>query len=99
MPFTLRNIKEDLEDIGSAFGGAPDLEFRAATKPLELEQCASSYQRLPPGYLFPYGHTHKTREEVYVVLRGSGRMKLDDEVIELKERDAVRVPPGMWRGC
>ena len=37
MPFTLRNIKEDLEDIGSRFDGAPDLEFRAATKALELE--------------------------------------------------------------
>ena len=35
---------------------------------------------------------------MYVVLRGNGRMKLDDEIIELKEWDAVRVPPGMWRG-
>ena len=40
MPFTLRNIKEDLEDIGSKFDGAPDLEFRAATKALELEHPA-----------------------------------------------------------
>jgi mannose-6-phosphate isomerase-like protein (cupin superfamily) len=38
------------------------------------------------------------QEEVYVVVRGSGRMKLDDEVIELKEWDAVRVSPGTWRG-
>jgi hypothetical protein len=37
VPFTLSNIKEDLEDIGSRFDGAPDLEFRAATKALELE--------------------------------------------------------------
>ena len=49
MPFTLRNIKEDLEDIGPGFGGAPDLEFRAATKALELEQSALIYQRVPPG--------------------------------------------------
>lgn len=68
MPFTLRNIKKDLEDIGSVFDGPPDLEFRAAT------------------------------EEVYVVLRGSGRMKVDDEIVELKEWDAVRVPPRTWRG-
>ena len=45
-----------------------------------------------------YGHTHKKQDEVYVVLRGSGRMKLDDEIVELKEWDAVRVPPGTWRG-
>ena len=84
MPFTLRNLKEDLEDVGSNFDGAPDLEFRLATEALELEQSGLSYQRVPPGYRFPYGHTHKTQEEVYVVLRGSGRMKLDDEIVELK---------------
>jgi mannose-6-phosphate isomerase-like protein (cupin superfamily) len=98
VPFTLRNLKEDLEDIGSKFDGAPDLEFRAATKALELEESGLTYQRVPPGYRFPYGHTHKTQEEVYVVVRGSGRMKLDDEIVELKEWDAVRVPPGTWRG-
>ena len=98
MPFTLRNLKEDLEDLGSRFDGAPDLEFRLATKALELEKSGLSYQRVPPGYRFPYGHTHKKQEEVYVVSRGSGRMKLDDEIVELKEWDAVRVPPGTWRG-
>ena len=98
MGFTLRNLKEDLEDIGSVFDGPPDLEFRAATKALELEQSALTYQRVPPGYRFPFGHTHKTQEEVYVVVRGSGRMKVDDEIIEIKEWDAVRVPAGTWRG-
>jgi mannose-6-phosphate isomerase-like protein (cupin superfamily) len=98
VPFTLRNIKEDLEDIGGRFGGAPDLEFRAATKALELEQSALSYQRVPPGCRFPYGHTHVTQEEVYVVVRGSGRMKVDDQILGLKEWDVVRVPPGTWRG-
>ena len=98
MPFTLRNRKEHLEDVGSGFDGAPDLEFRLATEALELEQSGLSYQRVPPGYRFPYGHTHKKQEEVYVVLRGSGRMKVDDEIVELKELDAVRVPPGTWRG-
>jgi len=96
--FTLSNIKEDLEDIGPTFDGAPDLEFRAATKALDLAQSALSYQRIPPGYRFPYGHTHETHEEVYVVVRGSGRMKVDAEIVELKEWDAVRVPPGTWRG-
>src|SRR4051812_29688124 len=96
--FTLKNLKEDPEDLGSKFDGAPDLEFRLATEALELEQSGLGYQRVPPGYRFPYGHTHKKQEEVYVVLRGSGRMKLDDEIVELKEWDAVRIPPGTWRG-
>ena len=98
MPFTRTNIKQDLEDIGSVFDGHPELEFRAATKPLELERGALTYQRVPAGYRFPYGHKHETQEEVYVVVRGSGRMKLDDEIVELREWDAVRVPPGTWRG-
>ena len=98
VPFTLRNLKEDLEDVGSKFDGAPDLEFRLATQALGLEQSGLSYQRVPPGYRFPYGHTHKKQEEVYVVVRGSGRMKLDDEIVELEEWDVVRVPPGTWRG-
>ena len=84
--------------LGSNFDGAPDLEFRLATEALELENSGLSYQRVPPGYRFPYGHTHEKQEEVYLVLRGSGRMKLDDEIVELKEWDAVRVPPGTWRG-
>jgi mannose-6-phosphate isomerase-like protein (cupin superfamily) len=98
VPFTLRNIKEDLEDIGPQFEGAPDLEFRAATAALGLAESGLSYQRVPPGCRFPYGHTHKKQEEIYVVVRGGGRMKLDDEIVDLKEWDAVRVPPGTWRG-
>jgi mannose-6-phosphate isomerase-like protein (cupin superfamily) len=98
VPFTLRNLKRDLEDIGSVFDGAPDLEFRAATNPLELESSGLTYQRVPPGVRFPYGHTHVTQEEVYVVVGGSGRMKLDDAIVELEQWDAVRVPPGTWRG-
>jgi len=90
VPFTLRNLKEDL---GSNFDGAPDLEFRLASKALELEQCGLSYQRIPPDYRLPYGHTHKEQEEVFVVVRGSGRMKLDDEIVQVKEWDVVRVLP------
>ena len=98
MPFTRRNLKADVDDVGPGFDGAPDLEFRLATRALELEQSGLSYQRVPPGYRFPYGHTHRTQEEVYVVVGGSGRMKLDDEIVELKTWDAVRVAPGTWRG-
>ena len=47
MPFTLRNLKEDLEDVGSNFDGAPDLEFRLASEELELEHSGLSYQRVP----------------------------------------------------
>lgn len=98
MPFTLKNLKQDLEDLGSNFDGAPGLEFRSASKALELERCGLCYQRIPPDHRFPYGHTHMEQEEVYVVARGSGRMKLDDEIVEVREWDVVRVPAGTWRG-
>jgi len=98
VPFTLTNVKADLEDLGSNFDGAPDLEFRAAGKALGLEQCGLCYQRIPPDYRFPYGHTHKEQEEIYVIVRGSGRMKLDEQIVDVREWDVVRVPPGTWRG-
>jgi mannose-6-phosphate isomerase-like protein (cupin superfamily) len=98
VPFTRRNLRADLEDVGAGFDGAPDLEFRMATQALELERSGLSFQRVPPGARFPYGHTHERQEEVYVVVRGSGRMKLDEEIVELEEWDAVRVAPGTWRG-
>lgn len=98
MPFTRKNLKTDLEDVGANFDGAPDLEFRLATMALGLERSGLGLQRIPPGYRFPYGHTHAEQEEVYVVVGGSGRMKLDDETVELRAWDAVRVPPGTWRG-
>jgi mannose-6-phosphate isomerase-like protein (cupin superfamily) len=98
MPFTLRNLREDLADVGSNFDGAPGLEFRLASDALELQRSGLSYQRIPPGYRFPYGHTHQEQEEVFVVVGGSGRMKLDDEIIEVIKWDVVRVPPGTWRG-
>src|SRR4051812_8574511 len=47
VPFTLRNLREDLEDVGSNFDGAPDLEFRLATDALELERSGLGYQRVP----------------------------------------------------
>jgi mannose-6-phosphate isomerase-like protein (cupin superfamily) len=98
VPFSLRNLREDLDDVGSNFDGPPDLEFRMATQALGLEHSALTFQRVPPDYRFPYGHTHETQEEIYVVVGGGGRMAVDDEVVALKKWDAVRVPPGSWRG-
>jgi uncharacterized cupin superfamily protein len=98
MPFTHRNLRDDVPDVGPNFDGPPDLEFRHASAALGLERSGLSYQRIPPGYRFPYGHTHREQEELYVVVGGSGRMKLDDDVVEVGRLDVVRVAPGTWRG-
>ena len=63
-----------------------------ARVPLELENFGISYQRIAPNFRIPFGHNHKVQEEVYVVVSGSIRAKLDDEVVELKQWDALRVP-------
>jgi mannose-6-phosphate isomerase-like protein (cupin superfamily) len=88
--YTVQNLKE-VEDQGPNFGLSPDLEARMARVPLELEEFGISYQRLAPNYRLPFGHTHSVQEEVYVLISGSARVKLDDEVVELKPWDAVRV--------
>jgi len=85
-------------DVGPNFNGAPGLEFRHATKDLGLEQSGVAFQHIPPNARFPYGHTHREQEELFVVVAGSGRMKLDDEIIEIGTWDAIRVAPGTWRG-
>jgi hypothetical protein len=52
VPFTHRNLREDLEDLGSVFDGAPDLEFRAATKALELEESGLTSSASRPAIAF-----------------------------------------------
>jgi mannose-6-phosphate isomerase-like protein (cupin superfamily) len=73
------------------------LETRFAREPLETESTAISYLRLAPGERVPWGHTHKQQEEVYVVVNGSGRVKLDEDLVDLKQWDAVRIPPETMR--
>ena len=93
---TIVNLK-DVEDMAPRFGFAPDFEARFPSNELGLEKSALSYQRLAPGCRVPFGHRHKQQEEVYVILSGSGRVKLDDEVVDVREWDLVRVPSETMR--
>lgn len=89
--YTKLNLKDDVEDQAPRFGLGDNLEARMARVPLELEQLGISYQRLGPGYRLPFGHRHKMQEEVYVVIGGSARAKVEDEIVELRPLDALRV--------
>jgi mannose-6-phosphate isomerase-like protein (cupin superfamily) len=93
--FTRVNLKE-VEDQAPKFG-MNELEFRVAREPLELSNSAVSYMRIAPNYRLPFGHTHNSQEELYVLIDGSARLKLDDEIVELKRYDAVRIPNDMMR--
>ena len=94
---TIVNLK-DVEDAAPKFGFAPDLEARFASGALGLENSGLSYQRFAPNYRLPFGHKHKAQEEVYVFVGGSGRMKLDDEVVDVKQWDVVRIQSPTMRG-
>jgi len=96
--YTHLNLRDDVEDQAPKFGMSPDLEARMARVPLELEGFGVSYQRLAPNYRLPFGHRHKNQEEVYVVVAGGGRAKLEGEIVELKQWDALRVPKDTTRG-
>jgi mannose-6-phosphate isomerase-like protein (cupin superfamily) len=88
--YTIKNLKE-VEDQAPKFDLSPDLEARFARRPLEADVLGVSYERLAPNLRMPFGHKHKQQEEIYVVLSGSGRMKLDDDVHELAQWDLVRI--------
>jgi mannose-6-phosphate isomerase-like protein (cupin superfamily) len=95
--YTKVNLKE-VEDQAPKFGLSPDLEARFARVALEAELIGVTYQRLAPNLRLPWGHSHKTQEEVYVLVSGSARMKLGDDVIELQPFDAVRIHKDTMRG-
>jgi uncharacterized cupin superfamily protein len=87
---TRLNLREDVEDMAPRFGY--DAEARFARTALRLENAGLSYFRLHPGFRFPFGHRHAEQEEVYVVVSGGARIKVEDEVLDLRPFDALRVP-------
>ena len=96
--YTIKNFKTDVEDQAPRFGTSPDTEARFGRVPLECEKVGVTYLRYAPNYHSPSGHRHKTQEEVYVVVSGSARVKVDDEIHELKQWDVIRVSKETMRG-
>ena len=95
--YTRVNLKSDVQDMAPQHG-IEGIESRFARTNLELENSGVSYFRLDGGFRTPFGHTHSEQEEVYVVLSGGARVAVDDELVELSELDAIRIPPGTMRG-
>jgi quercetin dioxygenase-like cupin family protein len=96
--YTVINLKRDVEDMAPKFDLSPGLESRFARVPLGLQNSGASYFKIAPGFRAPFGHSHSEQEEVYLVVSGGARVKLDDEIIELEQWDVVRIAPGVWRG-
>ena len=96
--YTLLNLRSDVEDMAPKFGMGEGIEAPFARKPLGLEKSGVSYLKLAPGYKLPFGHTHSEQEEIYLVVSGTARLKLDDEEVELGPLDAVRIGVSVMRG-
>jgi mannose-6-phosphate isomerase-like protein (cupin superfamily) len=95
--YTIVNLRE-VEDSARKFGMPEEMEARFAREPLELANQGVSLFTLAPGFRIPFGHRHGKQEEVYVIVSGSVRMKLGDEIVELETWDAIRLPPELSRG-
>ena len=87
--------KINLKEIEA--GGTGEVEARFARKHLDSEHLGVSLFRYGSGYRSHTGHSHREQEEVYVVVGGTGRVKLDDEVLALRTWDVVRVAPSTVR--
>jgi mannose-6-phosphate isomerase-like protein (cupin superfamily) len=95
-PFTHLNLA-DVDDAAPGNGFGERWEARVAREPLGAEQTGVAHFRLRPGKRSPFTHRHGEAEETYVILSGRGRMKLDDEIVEVRPLDAIRVAPGTAR--
>jgi mannose-6-phosphate isomerase-like protein (cupin superfamily) len=95
-PYTRKNLAE-VKDYAPQFGYGELQEARFANDDLETEHTGLSFLRVKAGKRQGFAHRHENAEEVYVVLSGSGRVKLDDEILEIERLDAIRVTPGITR--
>jgi uncharacterized cupin superfamily protein len=93
--YAIVNLKEDVEDSWGE--RAPGTEVRFARKHLDSEHLGVSYLRFSPGVRSSSAHSHREQEEAYVVISGSGNVRLDDEIRELRRWDVVRVNPATVR--
>jgi len=96
MSYTKTNLLQ-VEDSAAQHGVGESQEARFPRTELGAEQTGMNYLIVKPGRREAFAHRHREAEEIYVVLSGTGRVKLDDDLVELAALDAVRVGPGTTR--
>ena len=94
--YTLKKLT-DVKDSAPQFGYGEFQEARFAGKDLDAKDTGVAHERVKPNQRLPFGHVHENAEEIYVVLSGSGRAKLDDDIVDLGPLDALRVAPKVTR--
>ena len=96
--YTIVNLG-DVENVAPKFQMPEGMDVRFPKRDLDCAIGAGGVgiEKLPPGLRMPFGHTHSEQEEIYVIAEGSGRIKLDDEVHDLRRWDILRIAPGVMR--
>jgi len=92
--YAIVNLLEIEDSVG---GRVPGMEGRFSRKLLGSTDLGVSHWRYAPGTRSQGGHSHREQEEAYVVVAGSGRVRLDDEVREIRQWDVIRVAPPVVR--
>ena len=88
--YSKANLRSDVENQAPKFDMPSEMEARFARRAVDGETLGLSLFTLAPNFRIPFGHRHTEQEEVYVVVRGSGRVNVDDEIVDLTEWDAIR---------
>jgi mannose-6-phosphate isomerase-like protein (cupin superfamily) len=94
--YTHKNLSE-VKDSAPDFGHDEFQEAHFAREDLDAEQTGLAHIKVKPGKRMPFAHKHDEAEEIYIVIAGSGRIKLDDEIVEITELDAIRISPEVGR--
>jgi mannose-6-phosphate isomerase-like protein (cupin superfamily) len=92
--FSIKNLKEVEDTAGQR---VPGVEGRFARKHMDSAHLGVSYFRYPPSFRGPFGHKHREQEEAYVVVGGSGRVRLDDAIRDIRRWDVIRIAPEVVR--
>jgi mannose-6-phosphate isomerase-like protein (cupin superfamily) len=96
MSYTLKNL-QDVEDQAIAFGIGEIQEARFPAKDVGAQATGFGHQVIHPGKRQSFAHRHVAAEEIYVIIGGAGRAKLDEDIVELARLDVLRIAPEVTR--
>ena len=94
--YTIVNVN-DVENVAPKYQMPEGMDTRFPKRQLGCTIGGVGIEKLPPGVRTPFGHTHSEQEELYVIAEGSGRVKIEGEVHDLRAWDIVRVGPNTMR--
>jgi quercetin dioxygenase-like cupin family protein len=92
--YAIVNLLELEDSVGGRVEG---MQGRFGRTPLGSRDLGVSHFRYAPDTRSPGAHSHREQEEAYIVVAGSGRVRLDDEVRDVRLWDVVRVAPEVVR--